>query len=140
VPLTARRATLFVYGSLLRGEINHGRLAGASFLREARTEPAFDLVDLGPYPALVRGGRTAVLGELYAVPPALLAALDAFEGHPDTYRRSRIHLDDGRRVDAYLCPPALAAGLPRVPGGSWRDRQNEGRTRRAGLAQRRPGG
>jgi gamma-glutamylcyclotransferase (GGCT)/AIG2-like uncharacterized protein YtfP len=126
VPLSraARRTTLFVYGTLLRGEVNHDRLAGASFLGEARTEPAFDLVDLGPYPALVRGGRTAVLGELYAVPRPLLAALDRFEGHP--YRRGRIHLDDGRRVDAYLYPPALAAGLPRVPGGSWRDRSTMG--------------
>jgi gamma-glutamylaminecyclotransferase len=114
--------TLFVYGSLLRGEINHERLSGASFLHEACTEPLFDLVDLGAYPGLVCGGRTAVRGEIYAVPAPLVAALDAFEDHPRTYRRSRIRLDDGRQVEAYLLPPALAAGLPRVRGGSWRDR------------------
>ena len=36
-------ATIFVYGSLLRGGDNHGTLARATFLGEARTEAAFDL-------------------------------------------------------------------------------------------------
>lgn len=114
--------TLFVYGSLLRGERNHGRMEGAALLREATTEAAFDLVDLGPYPAMVRGGGTRVRGELYAVPAAMLGALDAFEDHPRLYRRSRIRLEDGSRVEAYLFPERLAASFPRIPSGSWRHR------------------
>ena len=111
-----------MYGSLLRGEHNHARMEGAAFLGEARTEAAFELVDLGPYPAMVRGGRTQVLGELYAVPPGLLVALDALEEHPLVYRRSRIRLETGRQVEAYLWPSGRAAALPRIPVGSWRDR------------------
>lgn len=115
-----RRRTLFVYGSLLRGLVNHHKLEGAELIGEAETEPFFDLVDLGPYPALVRGGTTRVSGELYAIPTSLFPALDAFEGHPRFYRRSRIRLADGRRVEAYLLPPEQAEERPRVAGGSWR--------------------
>jgi gamma-glutamylcyclotransferase (GGCT)/AIG2-like uncharacterized protein YtfP len=113
---------VFVYGSLLSGEVNHERLAGARYLGDARTEPAFELVDLGPYPALVRGGATSVVGELYGVPTALLVELDTFEEHPHIYRRAPICLDDGRRAHAYLFPSALAATHPRIPSGSWRAR------------------
>ena len=120
--MVSGNVNVFVYGTLLRGEINHAELEGARFLREARTEPAFELVDLGEYPAMVCGGATAVHGELYAVPPALLAALDAFEGHPAFYRRSRIRLDDGRWAEAYVLPPQLGEGKPRLAGGSWRAR------------------
>jgi gamma-glutamylcyclotransferase (GGCT)/AIG2-like uncharacterized protein YtfP len=115
------RRTIFVYGSLLQGEANHERMAGATSLGEARTEAAFDLIDLGEYPAMVRGGRTEVEGELYGVPPALLAELDAFEGHPRLYRRSRIRLDGGRRVEAYLLAAAPPEACPWIAGGRWRD-------------------
>lgn len=121
-----RSALLFVYGTLLRGEINHREIEGARFVREARTEPAFELVDLGEYPALVPGGSLAVPGELYAVSPAQLVALDAFEGHPELYLRSPIRLDDGEQAEAYLLAPERAAGLPRIAGGSWRARAPAG--------------
>jgi gamma-glutamylcyclotransferase (GGCT)/AIG2-like uncharacterized protein YtfP len=115
------RRTIFVYGSLLRGEANHEQIAGATFLGEARTEAAFDLIDLSEYPAMVRGGRIKVEGELYGVPPALLLSLDAFEGHPRLYRRSRIRLDGGRRVEAYLLAVMPQGARPRIPSGRWRD-------------------
>ncbi len=116
--MTAANARLvFVYGSLLAGEENHARLGGAPFVGPARTEPAFDLLDLGEYPTLARGGVTVVLGEVYAVPADVLSALDAFEA---PYRRGGIRLEDGRRVDAYLLPPELAASGPCIPSGSWR--------------------
>jgi adenylylsulfate kinase len=123
VKARGRRAerTLFVYGSLLRGLVNHDKLEGARFLREAATEAAFTLVDLGAYPALVREGAASIGGELYAVPARMLPALDAFEGHPRFYRRSAIRLADGSAAEAYLLPPEHAASLPRVEGTSWRE-------------------
>jgi gamma-glutamylaminecyclotransferase len=113
---------LFVYGSLLAGEANHAMLAGARFLSEATTAPAFDLADLGSYPALVRGGATVVSGELYAVTDEHLRRLDAFEGHPNLYHREMVQLADGRPAQTYLMDPARARGYPRIGSGRWRDR------------------
>jgi gamma-glutamylaminecyclotransferase len=111
---------LFVYGTLLRGEVNHGALRSARFLSEARTEPRFELVDLGAYPGLVRGGSRSVAGELYEVGRALLVELDAFEGHPDLFRRARVLLEGRARAHAYLFPRERAAGVPRIESGSYR--------------------
>jgi gamma-glutamylcyclotransferase (GGCT)/AIG2-like uncharacterized protein YtfP len=119
---SAAHSVLFVYGSLLMGEVNHAQLTGARKLADALTEARFELVDLGPYPALVRGGATSVAGELYEVTARLLAALDAFEGHPDLYRRERIRLADGREVGAYLYDAERAQPYPRIASGRWRDR------------------
>ena len=41
---------LFVYGTLMQGEANHGELAGAPFWGSARTADGFELWNLGPYP------------------------------------------------------------------------------------------
>ncbi|MBC7171469.1 MAG: gamma-glutamylcyclotransferase, partial [Polyangiaceae bacterium] len=67
---------VFVYGTLLAGEPNHRMLAGARLVAEARTEPAFELRDLGPFPGLVRGGAHVVVGEVYEVDGSTLVALD----------------------------------------------------------------
>lgn len=108
---------LFVYGSLMRGEANHHLLARCAFLGLAHTEPRFELVDLGPYPGMVAGGRRSVAGELYrvgAATRAARAALDAFEGHPGYFRRTPIRLDDDRPAEAYLVDAEAASGRPRV--------------------------
>ena len=63
---------VFVYGTLLAGEPNHRVLAGARLVANARTEPAFELRDLGPFPGLVSGGAHAVAGEVYEVDEATL--------------------------------------------------------------------
>lgn len=110
---------VFVYGTLLAGQPNHHVLAGARFLGPARTLPAFELVSLGPYPALVPGGATAVVGEVYEVTDAGLARLDWLEGYPDLYDRQAIPLADGTRAIAYMQPPAQAEGMPRIPSGDW---------------------
>ncbi len=111
---------VFVYGSLLQGEANHRLLAEAAYRGPGRTEPAYRLVDLGPYPGLVAGGRVAVAGEVYRAPRHLLAALDTLEDHPQVYVRTAIRLDDGREVLAYLLRPALAEARPEVLPGDWR--------------------
>jgi gamma-glutamylaminecyclotransferase len=116
-----RVPVLFVYGTLLRGEANHPLIAEARFLGEARTEAAFDLVDMGEYPGLVPGGSTAVHGELYEVSSGARARLDELEGHPHFYRRQPIRLRDGSVADAYLLVPEQAAGRPRIASGRWTD-------------------
>jgi gamma-glutamylcyclotransferase (GGCT)/AIG2-like uncharacterized protein YtfP len=113
-------ARVFVYGTLLSGEPNHRLLVGAELVGEARTEPAFDLVNLGAFPAMVPGGGTAVAGEVYEVDPPTLDALDRLEGHPRFYRRHAVRLHDGDEVLAYLLTQDQARGRPRITSGDWR--------------------
>jgi gamma-glutamylcyclotransferase (GGCT)/AIG2-like uncharacterized protein YtfP len=110
---------VFVYGSLLRGEASHHVIERASFVGVARTASSYALIDLGPYPALLRHGSDAIEGELYELAEDVLAAVDDFEGHPVLYRRDAVALEDGTVADAYFferAPPDAR----RIPGGSWR--------------------
>lgn len=126
---------IFVYGSLLRGQANHGvlRRHGARFVAAGKTEPRFTMYSLGEYPAIASHGKTAIAGEVYAVDADALAALDKFEGAQ--YRRVGVALDDGRHVDVYLLRGDVPAGAPKVRGGDW------GRylARRDKIAARAPG-
>lgn len=122
--MTAARthATVFVYGTLLRGEPNHRLLVGARFAGDARTTPRHRLVDLGAFPAMVDGGDTSVAGELYEVDAATLAALDRLEGHPRFYERRPVALADGRVALAYLLAGDTVADHPIITSGDWRKR------------------
>ncbi len=113
---------LFVYGTLLSGESSHELLQSARALGAAKTAPAFDLVDLGPYPALVPGGTTSVVGELYEVTAAALSAIDVYEEHPVFFKRTTIALESGSEAQAYLLEPAQVRGRRRIRSGDWRAR------------------
>jgi gamma-glutamylaminecyclotransferase len=114
--------TLFVYGTLLRGERNHRVLARAEYLGDAKTTARFTMFDLGSYAAIVAGGRTGIVGELYQVDPQTLATLDRLERHPDLYRRSEIELEGGARVEAYVYVSTEHRRWREIPSGSWRER------------------
>lgn len=116
---------IFVYGMLLAGELNHRLLTSARLVGDARTKPAFELRDLNAFPGLVCGGEHAVVGEVYEVDRATLAALDRLEGHPRFYRCTRIALEDRATVDAYLLAPEQVEGRPVIDSGSWRARRKE---------------
>ncbi|AUX45567.1 hypothetical protein SOCE26_070610 [Sorangium cellulosum] len=121
--MTTHEIVLFVYDNLMKGEDQHEWLASARPLGEATTPPQYALVDLGSTGALVAGGLVAVSGELYALAPAALAALDVHRGHPVLHRRSAIRLADGREVQTYLLSVEQAAGCRRVREGDWRKRR-----------------
>lgn len=93
------RVRLFVYGSLRRGEQHHGELVGAAYLGARITAASYRLVEIAGYPALMPG-TASVTGELYAIPPSLVPALDAFEGH--RYRRGPVRMADGTDAEAYF--------------------------------------
>jgi gamma-glutamylaminecyclotransferase len=111
---------VFVYGSLQRGEANHRMMKGARFVARARTAPAFDLFDLGAFPAMVTEGSTAIAGELYEVSADLLERLDVFEGCPRLYQREAVALDDGTNAEAYVMPRQRLGRAQRITHGSWR--------------------
>jgi gamma-glutamylcyclotransferase (GGCT)/AIG2-like uncharacterized protein YtfP len=78
---------LFVYGTLKRGERNHGLLAGQYLVGEAVTEPCFRLLDCGAYPALIESEQgLAIRGEVYRVDENTLRQLDVLEEAPHLFR------------------------------------------------------
>lgn len=110
---------LFVYGTLCRGEANHELLTGSRFVGEAETASGFQLIDLGPFPGLIFGGRQRVIGELYLVTAEVVARLDHLEDHPNYYTRQVIDLSDGTKAEAYVLRSEHAATHPIISHGSW---------------------
>lgn len=69
-----------VYGTLKRGQSNHGFLAGARCLGECAMT-SLVLYDLGPYPGARREPSHGVLVEVYEVDQATFARLDQLEDY-----------------------------------------------------------
>ena len=109
---------VFVYGTLLRGEVNHHLLRGARFLGAHRTAPCFTLFLLGAYPGAVRAGGTALAGEVYRLGTSALARLDQLEEYPSLYARRSLPTPYGRAW-VYLYRGRLRDRAV-LPGGDWR--------------------
>jgi gamma-glutamylcyclotransferase (GGCT)/AIG2-like uncharacterized protein YtfP len=110
---------IFVYGTLLQGESNHGLLADAEFLGIDLLTNA-QLFYLGDYPMIVAGDGL-VLGEVYRISLEILQKLDILEEHPDYYQRGLVTLQSGRSAFVYWGQTALVAGCSVITSGSWRD-------------------
>mgnify|MGYP006282491227 FL=1 len=105
-----RRCPLaLVYGTLKPGERNHRLIADAVHHGPAETAPGFRLLH-GEIPAVDRGGRARIAGELVAVTGWQLARMDQLENHPACYRREIVTLADGGRAWLYLHP--IPPGTP----------------------------
>jgi gamma-glutamylaminecyclotransferase len=113
---------LFAYGTLRKGEIQHALLAGAKFLRMVSTPPAFHLVEVAPYAALVRGGSIAVAGELYQLDLATWRTIDKERQVPQLFTRETIELEDGTSADTYLLTSEQVRGRRRLAHGDWKQR------------------
>lgn len=98
---------IFVYGTLLSGFGNNILLEGQNFLGPATTKPEFTFIDIGGFPGLMEGGKTAIKGEVYDVDDDCLVSLDRLEGcdpsNPNRgmYGQLQITLKDGREVITY---------------------------------------
>lgn len=112
---------IFVYGTLLSGEPAHGLLGDARFIGAAHTPPAYTLLDLGEYPALVIGGCDRVAGEIYEIEAARLPELDAYEDAPAMYERRQIQLDE-HEAFTYVLRLQPPLGSARIASGAWRAR------------------
>ena len=92
---------LAVNGTLMRGlELNNNLLAvGATFVREATTEPSYRLFSIDDiHPAMMRvtTGGAAIAVEVWAVPPAGLAKILLQE--PPGLCIGKVRLADGAEV------------------------------------------
>jgi gamma-glutamylaminecyclotransferase len=105
---------LFVYGTLKRGASNHRLLADQRFVGAAVTAPRYRVIDLGPWPGLVRdeANGLAVRGELFAVSECCLAELDDFETDAGAFVRARIEVEGRGDVWAYFWNLAAPDGAP----------------------------
>ncbi len=113
---------LFVYGSLLPGEVDHALLEGAELVGPARTAAAYHLVDLRVYPALVEDGDTEVVGEVYLVDKKTRMHMDVRKECPILFERRPVRLADGEEADAYVMSPQKVGGKRRIWNGDWKNR------------------
>lgn len=122
----ARECLLFVYGSLRSGQREHALLAGATLVGPAQTRPAFYLVDLGQYAAMVPGGTTSVVGELYRADVGLRSKLDVAREVPVLFRRERVQLEGETWAEAYVMTADQVRGRRRLAHGDWAQRFSPG--------------
>ena len=117
---------VFVYGTLRRGGRNDiARYRPApQLIGEASI--AGTLFDLGAYPGIVLEGERRVRGEVYAIEPAVEAALDVLEEVADDdsgeYIKRRVRVDvGGRWFDClvYEIHPMRIAGRAVIESGDW---------------------
>jgi len=82
---------VFVYGSLKKGYWNNSLLKESQLLFEATTVyGGYGMVDLGSFPAVIKGGDFRVSGEVYKVDDRTLQRLDALEGNGSFYNREEV--------------------------------------------------
>ena len=118
---------LFVYGTLMRGEIRHKLLVRGVIKSIVPASVPGELVNFGVFPGLRQ--RADVEGRVYgemiylAKIHNILLGLDAEEG--PQYRREIVTVtaEDGKEYRAYAYVPAIDnPNLPVIPSGNWRIR------------------
>ncbi|MGK7889621.1 MAG: gamma-glutamylcyclotransferase [Leptolyngbyaceae cyanobacterium] len=119
---------LAVNGTLMRGLALNPNLiqVGATFEREAKTEPTYRLWSIGDrYPAMIRvkeGGRAIAL-EVWRVPPAGLGMILMQE--PPGLAIGKVTLADGEVVLGVVGEPLTVVGqLDITDHGGWRAYQS----------------
>lgn len=113
---------LFAYGSLMKGERQHGELAEGTCLGMARTRDRFRLVDLGLYPAMIDSPDMQIDGELYTIPRKLLIRLDGVKELGRLFHRVTIALESGEEAETYMMHEAQVRGRRRLRVPNWRAR------------------
>ena len=100
---------VFICGSALRGQPDHGNLQSATFIREAKTRPQYRLhaAAEGWHPAIyeVSDGGVSIPGEVYELTIAQYEHLLATE--PPNMYPGDVVLEDGEVLTAILYPREL---------------------------------
>ena len=108
-PTEITTTRVFICGSALRGQPDHGNLGEAKFIREAKTRPLYRLhaAENGWHPAIyqVAEGGISIPGEVYELSLEQFEHLAATE--PPHMYASDVVLEDGEVVRAFLYPREL---------------------------------
>jgi gamma-glutamylaminecyclotransferase len=100
---------VFICGSALRGQPDHGNLQAATFIQAAATQPCYRLHSAanGWHPAIyeVATGGISIPGEIYELTPAQFDYLATHE--PPHMYPATVKLQDGAVAIAFLYPQAL---------------------------------
>ena len=111
---------VFVYGTLMKGESNHGYLENSTLVSKA-TIRGYEMYDVGFYPAIIHGD-SLIVGELYTVPLEDVPSIDMLEGEGSLYgkRCETVTDSDGNEslafVYVYL---GEVSGLEKIP--AWKE-------------------
>lgn len=116
-----------VYGSLLSGLGNHGRMVAAEgeLVGETQLDPSFTMVSLGGFPGLIRGGNISPKVEVYRVKNEnmpILNRLEGFHGPDDPnnfYNRIEVDTEFGKAF-VYTLDDDYR-NRPIVESGDWRN-------------------
>lgn len=118
--MTTKR--IFICGSALRGQPDHGNLGDAQFIKEIKTQPLYRLhaAEDGWHPAIyqVEEGGISIPGEVYEISLEQFEALAA--GEPPNMYPNDVILEDGDTAIAFLYPREL------VEKYNWPDISNYG--------------
>lgn len=110
--------TVFVYGTLKRGQSNHHLLKDAEYLGDDCIEGK--LFDLGGFPAAHWDGVDMIVGEKFEIKDQkTLERLDMLEGHPDFYNRRVVKTKTGQDVWTYFLPKVAQYNAKYLPEGFW---------------------
>ena len=74
---------VFVYGTLMNGEVNHYYLQNSTFIGHAVLK-GYDMYNVGAYPAII-SGNNLIIGEIYQVPIEDMDSIDMLEGEGTLY-------------------------------------------------------
>jgi gamma-glutamylcyclotransferase (GGCT)/AIG2-like uncharacterized protein YtfP len=100
---------IFICGSALRGQPDHGNLGNATFIRSAQTQPLYRLhaAHNGWHPAIyqVAEGGISIPGEIYELTNAEFEYLSANE--PPHMYPADVVLENGEHAIAFLYPREL---------------------------------
>ena len=110
---------VFVYGTLRRGGSNHWRMEQCRYVCDANARGRLFRIDWYPGAIFEPNDPNRIVGEIYAVPDAIMRELDQFEG--EEYERVRVTAQvDGGFEQAwawnYLLPVDEAK---RILSGNW---------------------
>lgn len=115
---------VFVYGTLRHGFGNHRLLLESNYLGNHKTEPEYNMVSLGAYPAVLPNGITSIVGEVYEVNDEVFQRLDQLEGYPSLYDRMEINTNWGPAWMYFMNDQDLQRFRSRpadvVQSGDWR--------------------
>lgn len=103
---------LFVYGTLRKGQANHGRLKKSKYLGQVETAAKYELIVFDDSPGLIEPGTNSVVGELYEVNSEVLKEIDGFE---QPFERRPIELENGKMVYAYFMPKTKTHWTEKMP-------------------------